>query len=399
MSDRRYSNIVDAITRTPWAIHPAMLAVILDLVSYRVAGGRLSTEEIDERIQPRAAGMKTSYVSGTVAVIPLQGVLMPRSTLFSQISGGTSLQDFAVSLRDAVSNEQVSAILIDCNSPGGSTDMVPETAALLRSANAQKPITAIANTDSASAAYWLASQAGELVCTPSGMVGSVGVYAAHTDLSAQKTMLGEHTTLISAGPYKTELSSFAPLTPEAEAAVQNVVDQYYAMFVNDVARGRGVSSTDVRNGFGQGRMLTASDALAAGMVDRVATFDDTFNRLAGVKPKPGPAARAAAAAALAPVLLAAEPDDVDDPNEDGELEPMCADCGHPVSMHADGPSGDNSGACTEPGCECDAWEQPYGAATTSETTSEKQDTHPNPHDELEALEMETALCELIRKEN
>lgn len=288
MSQGRYPNVVDAVRRTPWAIHPAMLALILDLVSYRASGQRLSIEEIDERIETRAA-TKCSYVSGTIEVIPLQGVLMPKANLFTQMSGGTSLQDVCAALKEAVANEQVAQILLDVNSPGGATDMVPETAAAIRDANTQKPVTAIANTDAASAAYWLAAQAGELVCTASGMCGSIGVYAAHSDLSAQMEMLGINTTLISAGPYKTELSPFAPLTPEAQAAVQNVVDQYYAMFVNDVAKGRGVSSADVRAGFGQGRMLTAADALKAGMVDRVATFDQTFSRLAGGKRRRLPA--------------------------------------------------------------------------------------------------------------
>lgn len=319
--ESRYPNIVDAISRNPWAIQPAMLAVIIDVVSFRVRGGHLTAEELETRVGPRAT--KTGYTSGTVAVIPMQGVLMPRATMFSQMSGGTSLQDVCQALTDAVANEQVGSILLDVNSPGGSTDMAPETAAVIRNANAQKPVTAIANTSAGSLAYWLASQAGELVVTPSGMTGSIGVYGTHSDLSAQQEMLGVNTTLISAGPYKTELSPFGPLGEEALAAAQSVVDQYYAMFVSDVAKGRGVSSADVRAGFGQGRMLTAADSLNAGMVDRIATFDDTFNRLVGVKPKtpplPGMGAHVPEAAPLELPAPAPEAD-----AEPLELEPAAA---------------------------------------------------------------------------
>ena len=56
--------------------------------------------------------------------------------------------------------------------------------------------------------------------------------------------------------------------------MQDTVDKYYDMFVADIAAGRGTSAAAVKDGYGQGRMVTARDALAAGMVDRIATFDD-----------------------------------------------------------------------------------------------------------------------------
>lgn len=393
MKSGRYPNLVDAISRTPWAIHPAMLAVIIDVVSYRAAGGRLTSDELDSRLEPRAAS-RASYVAGTVAVIPLQGVLMPKANLFTQISGGTSLQDFCAALREAVGNEQVTQILLDVNSPGGATDMVPETAAVIRQANASKPVTAIANTDAASAAYWLAAQARELVCTPSGMTGSIGVYAAHTDLSAQQEMLGEDTTLISAGPYKTELSPFAPLSAEAKAAVQNVVDQYYAMFVNDVAKGRAVKAADVRNGFGQGRMLTAADALAAGMVDRIATFDETFSRLAGTKPKRTPAlpGMGAETPPLDPQALAEwvarEREARSGASQFGDITIVFGD-GNTVEDE-DVPD-DGTAEPRQPG-----EQQPAALADRSDQPEESTDNH---RDELEAWDLSLALSEqVIRKE-
>jgi ClpP class serine protease len=83
----------------------------------------------------------------------------------------------------------------------------------------------------------------------------------------------------SAGKYKAEDAPFGPLTDEARAAIQGQVDSYYGMFVRDVAKGRGVALDVVRDGFGEGRVVNAKDALASGMVDRVATMADVLGGL------------------------------------------------------------------------------------------------------------------------
>ncbi len=131
----------------------------------------------------------------------------------------------------------------------------------------------------ASAAYWIGSAAGEFYVTPGGEAGSIGVYAAHINRSAQLRKAGVDTTLVSAGKYKVEGSLYEPLSKDAERFMQSRVDDYYAKFTRAVARHRGVSVLAVRNGMGQGRLLGAQAAKAAGMVDDVATFDDVVRRL------------------------------------------------------------------------------------------------------------------------
>jgi ClpP class serine protease len=127
----------------------------------------------------------------------------------SEMSGGTSVQRFKQSLEAALADDKVTSIMLDIDSPGGSTDLIPEMAAQIRQARKQKPIVAMANTAAASAAYWLGSQASEFVVSPSGKVGSIGVFAAHTDVSEAEAKAGVKTTLISAGKFKTEMSPFS----------------------------------------------------------------------------------------------------------------------------------------------------------------------------------------------
>jgi capsid assembly protease len=283
MREHKYRNVAKFAIETPWAILPETLQVIQDVLSARLSGDRWSDSEIEARIEA-AGGRRTARVQrqapGGVAVIPLSGVIVPRSNLMSDMSGGTSLQDFQAAMAAAVADPDVGAIVIDVDSPGGSTDLLTETATRIRGMRGTKPILAVADTLMASAAYWLASQADEISVTPSGFVGSIGVVAMHTDISGANEKLGIKPTLISAGTYKTEGNKNMPLSDEGLAHAQSIVDGMYAAFTLDVAKGRGVAVDQVRGGFGEGRVLAAKDAVKEGLADRVATLEETISHAA-----------------------------------------------------------------------------------------------------------------------
>ena len=290
--DLTYERVASYVLNTLWAVTPEMRDVMAELLALRMSGDRLSRPEIEARIgAPRPQPARNIRV-GNVAVIPIYGAITQRASLFSDVSGMTSLDKVGVELSEALDDAAVDTIALHINSPGGSTDGVSEMAARIRAAREQKPVVAVADAMAASAAYWLGSQATEFIATPSGDVGSIGVYTLHRDLSGALEKEGVNVTVISEGPFKTEGSPFGPLTEEAEAAIQERVSDMYDMFVADVAAGRGVSIDAVRGGFGQGRLVNASRALAAGMVDAVEPFDAVLARLRKEdKPPPTPPRR------------------------------------------------------------------------------------------------------------
>ena len=275
--EREYRRSVDLVGGTVWAILPSALATIVGIVGERANGHRPTEQEIRDRIGVRA---ETAVPEGTsVAVLPLHGPIVPRADLLSDISGAVSVEAFQKDFRAAVNDPAVSAIMIDIDSPGGDAQMIPELAAEIRNARGTKPIVAVANPMAASGAYWIASAADEIVVTPSGDVGSIGVYTAHTDLSAAQEKAGIKTTLVSAGEYKVERNPFTPLSEETREFMQGRVDAIHETFVQAVAEGRGVDAETVRNDFGKGRMLLAPLAVQAGMADSIGTFDETLARL------------------------------------------------------------------------------------------------------------------------
>lgn len=274
----QYPNILRAVFSKAWAMRDVEFFAMIEIVEQRVNVGPWVEAERDRRIETaraaRPARAGSSSPAGGVAEIPIHGSIFPRASAMDLSGGGVSLEDLQAQLRGAASDPSVSAIVLNVDSPGGTHDLVPETAALIRKVDALKPVTAVANTMIGSAAYWLASQASEIVATPSGSLGSVGVFAVHEDASAYYDAKGLKLSVISAGKYKTELADVGPLTDEARGYVQGMVDEVYGMFTGDVARGRSVSVKDVRGEtFGEGRMMFAPKAVENGLADRVDTLD------------------------------------------------------------------------------------------------------------------------------
>lgn len=282
-SPRSYAHVARSVLGTPWFIRETEGTLISALIRGRVAGERLVPEEIEARIAaarethgPRAGAPG----AGPVAIVPVYGVLFPRASMVAEMSGGSSVAELRASFEEVLSNREVAAVIAEFDSPGGSVDGIEELATWLRDQRGQKPMVAVANTMACSAAYYLAAQFDEIVASPSSITGSIGVYNDHIELSGANEAAGIKPTRIRAPATKGDINDAEPLSDEARAHLQSLVDDYYGQFVTAVARGRGVSPNAVREGYGQGRELTAARAKAAGLVDRVDTLENTARRLA-----------------------------------------------------------------------------------------------------------------------
>ncbi|GAB5506673.1 MAG: hypothetical protein Rhirs2KO_18360 [Rhizobiaceae bacterium] len=282
--------ILRAFSSQPWFIEPRAADKIIAILEYRAAHGPRAEPYRDEP----AAKPTSREDRGKIAVVNLMGPIVPRSSGVDDISGPTvaSMERFGALFDQVADDKDVTAIVLNIDSPGGSVDLVPETAAKIRAARREdRPIIAVANTLAASAAYWLASAADELVVTPSGEVGSIGVYMLHQDVSAALEREGVKLTFISEGPRKTEGNPFEPLGKEAAAALQETARYYFDMFAKDVAAHRRVDvsvvTADPENAeqhFGGGRVYPAKTAVKLGMADRVESLESVLRRLQSGRP-------------------------------------------------------------------------------------------------------------------
>lgn len=275
MSDTRYRQVASVVFGDVWAILPQTLNVIGDLVRMRIEGECLSDEEIDARIGGRK--QRPMQVSGKVAVLPVFGVISHRMNMMTEISGGTSTELLGKAFDELANDPAIGAIVLDIDSPGGSVNGLQELSDKIYGARKEgRPIIAVANDLAASAAYYIATAADEVVVSPGGEVGSVGTIAIHTETSGLDEKVGIKNTLVTFGENKDEGNPMEPLTDSARADLQRRVDEYGRQFVADVARNRGVSKADVMKNFGQGRVYQGKEAIRRGMADRVATLDDVL---------------------------------------------------------------------------------------------------------------------------
>lgn len=283
-------HIVQYVLGNAWAIQPEKLDAIVALVLRHDSGTKLSDEQIRSVMAAQPARMATA-AGGAVGVLPLFGTIFPRANMVTENSGGSSLASFRAGFRAFMTDASVKAVVIESDSPGGVVDGVPEMAAEIQAARGQgKPIVAHANTLMASAAYWIGAAADELVVSPSALVGSIGVFYPHEDISGQLAQEGRKVELISAGEGKTAASEFGPLSDEGRAKIQKRVNEVYGMFVSAVSKGRSVGQEKIRTGW-KAESYGATEAVAMGLADRVATLDETLARLAS-----GPGRRASLAA-------------------------------------------------------------------------------------------------------
>ncbi len=290
----KYSRYIGHVLQHPWAITLDKLVVISELVRERTAGHKPSDEEIVARLGADTdRATPATPAGGVVAVIPIHGVIAHRADSFAASSGGTSAEMIGKAVQRAVRDDEVKAVVLDIDSPGGSVEGIPELAAKIAQAAAVKPVVAQVNALAASAAYWLASQATEIVATPSGSVGSIGVYMLLVDESEALEKEGVKFNAISAGDKKLEGAPWLPLSDDGRAHLQAQVDQVYQTFVGMVAAGREVSIAEIKAQYGQGRVYLAKEALKRGMIDRIATFDDTLGRAVSGRLRVGPRARRA----------------------------------------------------------------------------------------------------------
>jgi len=210
-------------------------------------------------------------------VLPIVGVIAQRA---GDWYGDTWTDRLAERFDELVGSEKVAGIVLDVDSPGGIVSGTPELAEHIFAARGTKPIVAVANSFMASAAYWIGSAADQVVITPSAEAGSIGVFSAHVDVSAALEQEGIKVSFVHAGKFKVEGNPYQPLAQDARDEMQRAVDYYYGMFTAAVAKHRGMTPGAVRNDLGEGRLMRANQAVAAGMADRIATLGETIQAMA-----------------------------------------------------------------------------------------------------------------------
>lgn len=220
--------------------------------------------------------MEEMVIAGSDAIIQVCGPLQYKYDFWAWLMNGCTYQGLAAKITAAVGNPDIKRIVMIYDTPGGEVTGLNECAKML--AACEKPITAIVDPCCASAGLWLASQARRIVSIESGEIGSLGVQAIAFSYAEYFKQEGIDVKVIRAkvSPDKNLGIAYEPLDEKATEYIQSRVDKAGEKFVDAVAKGRGVSRDVVLAKFGQGRMLDADEALAAGLIDEIGTVQSVL---------------------------------------------------------------------------------------------------------------------------
>lgn len=219
-------------------------------------------------------------VQDGIATVNISGSLVNGSAGYAVYYGVTGYDDIRNALALAVSNPNVSAILLNVSSGGGQVAGVHETAQLISRVAKVKPVVTYTGSMMGSAALWAGISGNYAFSAETAIVGSIGIIMVHMDRSKQLEEMGVKATVIRAGSEKALASPYESLSEKAKETLQAQATDLYDIFIGHVASARGMSVTAADSKFGQGREFLGKQAVAAGLVDAVGSFEDAFAKAA-----------------------------------------------------------------------------------------------------------------------
>ncbi len=274
MTDLPY--LASRLYGTPLLVARPKLEVILGVVARKLAGDTLA--------MPPPATVDTGMTGGLqnlegIAVIPVLGTLVRRSSYIGAASGLTSYHDIEAMAEAAFADPEVRAVLLEIDSSGGEAGGVFDLAQRLRalSQTSGKPLWAIADEAALSAAYAIACAADRLWLTRTAEVGSIGVVAVHVDESVADAKAGLNYTFLHAGAHKVDGHPHAPLPAPVAADIQADIEQLHTQFISLVAGFRRLTPEAIRDT--EARVYRGEAALQAGLADQIGNRAEAITAL------------------------------------------------------------------------------------------------------------------------
>jgi len=274
-------NLSSKVLRDPWLITESKHFAMMNALESKLGGNFTTLEDYDD--DDMASSDRANYREfqlrngGTLAVIPVHGILGKHLSSLEMACGGCSLDAIQSQLKTVMASQRITSVLLDINSPGGTYVGTPETAALIAKLGETKPVWAFTDCDCCSGALWLASQASRFYSTESAEVGSVGVRMVLLDVTKKMEAEGVKVNAIYSGKYKLLGASFKPLEDDEREMLQSESDRIHQEFQAAATAVRPVAISEL-----QGQIFGGDEAVGIGMTDgTISDLDEVISMIAG----------------------------------------------------------------------------------------------------------------------
>lgn len=280
---RNLPHLAQRLFNVPLAITPRKAEIVMAALADRFGIARLfnangETLAIESfGLEDEPAHEQPYQVIEGVAIIPVTGTLVQKLGTLRPYSGMTGYDGIRANLSMALEDEAVRAIALDIESPGGEVAGCFDLVDAIYEIRGEKPIWAVLSEYAYSAGFALASAADRIIVPRTGGTGSVGVICMHVDFSQALSENGINVTLIQYGARKADGQEVIPLSKEALARFQADVDTMGELFVETVARNRGLKASRVRAT--QAATYLGADGVGIGFADAVMAPDAAFRAL------------------------------------------------------------------------------------------------------------------------
>jgi protease IV len=225
----------------------------------------LEEETVEGKGKAKILLMDVSGVLSDESAGPLLGSAPPRVPIVARVRE---------ELQKAEDDDNVKALIVRINSPGGTitaSDLIYHEIDAFKTRR-KIPVVAVTMDVAASGGYYAALAADTIFALPTTVTGSIGVIMLTVNAQGLMEKIGVAPLAIKSGEMKDAGSPFRPLTPQERAVFQTVIDDMYGRFVTLIARSRKISDDRVR-AFADGRIYTAEQAKALGLIDEIGYMD------------------------------------------------------------------------------------------------------------------------------
>jgi protease IV len=220
-----------------------------------------------------------SYGSGTTKVVRIAFT----GILTRQLDGGwlgssDPVEDCLRQIRAARQDDEVAAILLEVDSPGGevtAADEIHRELTLFKESRADRRMVVLVHDLAASGGYYISLPADRIIAQPTALIGSIGVILQTLNIQGLSEKLGVTDTTIKSGRNKDMLNPFRPVDPEQVQLLQTAIDAMHSRFVNLVAQGRALDQQQLKD-IADGRLFTADEALQHKLVDAIGYWPEAM---------------------------------------------------------------------------------------------------------------------------
>lgn len=213
-----------------------------------------------------------------VAHIDLEGVITGVADFGFGGSGLSMVDQIKEELKEALENDDVKAIVLRVNSPGGEVTASDTIYEAIRQANEKKPVVVYMDSVAASGGYYAACGGTEIMANETTMTGSIGVIISALNYRELFGKVGLDFQVFKSGEFKDLLSGSREMSPAESALIQDMVMETYDKFVGIVSEARGIPVDRLRNGIADGRIFSGAKAKEAGLVDATGYIEDAYDR-------------------------------------------------------------------------------------------------------------------------